>query len=170
MGLMRLASIWRRLRNRGRVESEMEAELRFHISACADDLERSGMGRAEAERRALLEFGGMDGAKDGCRQALGLRAIDDLSQDLRYAGRMMRARPGYTAAAMITLALGIGGNLAVFSLVNALLLKTLPVERPEELVALREGDSTAFSYPVYGQLRRSSRQVRVIGMSRHFER
>jgi predicted permease len=167
---MKLGSFWRRMKNRERVESDMDAELRFHIAACAEDYQRSGMPPAEAERRARLEFGAIDAAKDDCRHALGLRALDETTQDLRFALRMMRARPGFTAAAMATLALGIGGNLAVFSLVNALLLRTLPVESPAELVALQENESSAFSYPVYDQLRRSSRLMRVIAMSRNFER
>jgi macrolide transport system ATP-binding/permease protein len=144
--LARLRSLFGTLRHRARFEDHMREEMRFHIDAYAGDLERGGMSRHEALRRARMEFGTPDAIKDDCRQARGLRLFDEVSQDVRYALRIMAKAPGFTAAAVLSLALGIGANTAIFTLIDALLLRTIPVSSPQELYFLAHGRGTNVSW------------------------
>lgn len=130
---MRLLSWLRSLTQRGRVESEMDAELRFHIESFTDDLARQGVSRDEALRRARMEFGGIEARKEECRESLGLRLWDELRGDCRYALRMMRQNPGFTAVAVISLGLGIGANTAIFTFANEILMTSMAVPHAERL-------------------------------------
>jgi predicted permease len=139
---------WRRLLRRRRVETELDAELRDHLERQVADYMRDGMTEADARRRARLEFGGLDQVKELCRDARGTRLVEELMQDAAYAGRLFRKNPAFSATAILTLALGIGANISVFTLIDALLLRPLPVRDPDGLVAIwRVPHAEHFSYP-----------------------
>jgi putative ABC transport system permease protein len=139
-----IKSWFRSMLQRSRQEREMDAELRFHIEAYAEDLVRNGAPRDEALRRARIEFGGVERAKEECRDATGSNFIDSLLQDLRFGLRQLRKAPGFTAVAVLTLALGIGGTTAIFTLVQQVMLRSLPVAKPEQL--WRVGDTVLCCY------------------------
>ncbi len=119
--------------HRSRVERRMDEELQFHIQSYVNDLLRAGVAPDQARRRAHVAFGGIEAHKEECRDALGLRLLDELVADARYAYRQLRHSPVFTAVAIISLALGIGANSAIFSLMEAALLKPLSVHEPERL-------------------------------------
>ena len=124
---------------RKKFESDMDAELRFHVSAYVDDLIRSGLNRTEAERRARIEFGTVEATKDECRQAWGLQRMDELRADLRLTFRSIRTNPGFAAIAILSLALGIGANTAIVGLFDAVMLRLLPVRALPQGHGARQG-------------------------------
>ncbi len=145
--------------HRSEVADDMEAELHAHILLRADDLERSGLDRAEAERRAKIEFGGYERYRQESHEALGGNFIETLLQDVRFSLRMLRKSPGFTLVAVFTLALAIGANAVVFSIMNALILRPLRVPHAESLYAVERGQDQAInhSFPDYLDLRDRNR-------------
>jgi len=129
-------SLAARLFRRARTEREMEDELSAHIQHRADALERSGLTRAEAERRARIEFGSPARFQEECREAIAGNFIDILFQDLRFSIRTLRKSPGFTAVVVLTIALGIGATTAIFTVVNATLLHPLPYPDSDQLVRI----------------------------------
>jgi predicted permease len=176
--LTRLRSWLKWVVKRQRLETDLEAEVRFHLDSYAGDLVRSGVPEAEAVRRARIEFGGIESHKDAIRASMGLRWWDDLWGDLQYGTRVLRKSPGFTSIAVVSLALAIGANTSIFSLANQLLYARLGVLHPEQLrlltvivdehsavhsswgsrYAVAGGGARfdSFTYPIYQQLRREN--------------
>ena len=163
--LFRLRSLLRR----SAVENELDEELRFHLEQQVEKHVRAGFTREEALRRARLEFGGLGQVKEDCRESHGITFLEITAQDVRYALRQLRKTPGFTATAVVTLALGIGANAAIFTLVNAVLMRNLPVADAKSLLRLGDtndccvgygvpdgGDYSAFSTDAYEQLKKNT--------------
>ena len=151
-----LARLWRRKR----LDRELEAELRDHIERHAADLVASGVGSREARRMARAAFGGVETIKEQCRQSRGMRWLDGVGRDVRYARRLSTESPVFTAVAILSLALGIGANVAIFSLVDAVLLRTMPLVSPDRLILITENQESrqvlSFSLPQFEALRQST--------------
>ena len=154
----------RALVRRGRVEDDLDDELRFHLERTLEQHVARGLPVREARRRARLAFGPIDAVKDDCRQSWGVRQLDILRRDVACALRLMRKHPALSAIAAVSLAIGIGLNTALFALVDATLLRRLPVERPEQLVDVYASDTDGFawhgsSHPDYLDLRDGARAL-----------
>jgi predicted permease len=153
---------------RPRVDAELAAEINFHLDQQIAENLAAGMSAREARQAALRAFGGVALVQERCREMRGLRIVEEITQDLSYALRTFRRSPVFTLVAALSLALGIGANTAIFTLINALLLRPLPVQEPERLVALGDTSRTGgrsegnvrsdlFAYPMYREIREGNR-------------
>jgi predicted permease len=153
---LRLRSLFRRTQ----ADQELDDEMSDHVELRTEEYVSKGLAVEEARRQALLEIGGVEKRKEECRDARHVTWLQDLAQDLRYGVRMLRKSPGFTAVAILTLALGIGANTAIFTMTNGLMLHTLPVRDPGQLVELLhhypgepEPGFNGFSWDAYQTIR-----------------
>lgn len=162
--------LWRILRKE-RTEHELDSELRFHLEQRVAELVEEGAGREEASRQARMEFGGVEGIKEECRESRRVHLLETFFQDVRYGLRMLRRNPGFAMVAILTLALGIGANTAIFSVVNGVLLNPLPYPYPEQLITLHESKPNfqygSVSYPNFRDWQKSNRAFSAIGITRY---
>ena len=145
--------VFQSLFRRRQTEADLDAELRYHLDQEIESGIRAGMSPEEARLAAQRLIGPVSLYKEECREAWGIGLIEALIRDLRYAARMLRRTPIFTVVAITTLALGIGANTTVFTFVENILLRSLPVRDPQQLVVLNWGDMVNMSYPNYVDFR-----------------
>lgn len=154
----------RALFGRRAAEHDLDEELSHHLERQAAKYVGAGLSVSEAERRARLEFGALEQVKDESREAWGISGIQAIMEDLTYGLRTLRLNPAFTAAALLSLALGIGANTAIFQILNAIRLRMLPVDRPQQLAQIFVQDMSgargsvnsniALTYPIWDQIRK----------------
>ena len=136
-----MRAAWARLRavvRRGALEDGLDEEIRYHLDQQTEKYRRAGMSAAEARRQALIRFGGVEHMKEKTRDEIRPALLEDSLRDVRYGARTLRRAPGFTAAALLTLALGIGATAAIFSVVRTVMLEPLPYRDPERIVTVWE--------------------------------
>jgi predicted permease len=154
----RLASLWRNIRHSGQVEQELTEEMQAYLELLIETKIREGLNPAEARRAALIETGGVEQVKEQVREVRIGHFLETIWQDLRYGMKMLLKHKSFTAVAVLSLALGIGANTAIFSLMDTVLLKMLPVEKPEQLyfvhnIGPRRPNGGAPPYPCFERFR-----------------
>ncbi|MGH9827244.1 MAG: permease prefix domain 1-containing protein, partial [Blastocatellia bacterium] len=153
----------RTLISKPKIDKDMDEEFRYHLEkAIAQNVAR-GMAPEDARRAALVGFGGIEQIKEASRDARGMRFVEEFFQDLRYGARVLLRSRGFTFVVVVMLGLGVGANTAIFSLVDKLLLRSLPVSQPDRLVKISAESvnpkflNTIFSYPDYTDYRDQNR-------------
>ncbi|MCY4633231.1 MAG: ADOP family duplicated permease [Acidobacteria bacterium] len=156
-------SWWRRLRNRDRIEDQLDAELRDHVERQVADHVRAGVPEHEARRRARLDFGGLDQVKELCRDARRLRWLEDAWRDVRFAARLLARNRSFTIVTVSVLALGIGVTTQFFVMFYAITLRSLPIDDPERVVHISTRDARArrggVSYADFEDIRDAARSI-----------
>src|ERR1041385_4846086 len=150
-----------RRQSESKLESELDKELRFHIAELTDQFIEQGLDPSEARRRAILELGGPAQIKEDCRDVRPLRWLEIIAADIRYGLRALRLSPAFTIAAVLSIALGIGANATIFTLLYAALWKPLPVPDPRELYHLQRfqpnsGGDNRYSYVLFQELQQAA--------------
>ena len=160
---------WRRVTHLKKMENQLDSELTFHVEQLTADLMARGHSPAKARRLARLELGGPEQVKEECRDARGTRWVEDFFQDVRYAVRTLRQRPGFAAVALLSLALGTGATTVMFSLIDGVMLQPFAYRDPSRLVRIQEqtdwsnqfGDIWAFTYPNFLDCRQAARSLKL---------
>jgi hypothetical protein len=170
--LRQLASRIRGLVGRTRLDQELDEELQAHLEMLVEENLRQGMSPETARNAARRSFGGLEQTKEAYRDRRGLPIVDSLARDVRYGLRMLRRHPGFTVVAVLTMALGIGANTAIFSVVNAVLLHSFPYKDPNKLVLLaekrREMSLLALSYPDFVDWHSQNHMLESVGAVRRW--
>jgi hypothetical protein len=155
--LARLRSLWRNLWHRDRVDDDLDREVRAVFDILVDEKTRAGLSLEQARRSAALELGRQASLTQQVREARAGASIDAVLKDIRYGARTLRANPGFTLVVVLSLAAGIGANSAIFSIANAMLLKTMPIAEPDHVYIVRYQSrlpmTQRVSYPFFEQLR-----------------
>jgi putative ABC transport system permease protein len=164
---------WHRLVRRKNMEEQLEKELQFHIDEYTNDLLSRGYDPKDASRLARLTLGGAEQVKEQCRDARGTRWLEDLLQDIRYAGRGLRRSPGFTTVSLLALALGIGASTAIFSAVNPILFEPLPYPRARQVqmiwYAAADGSRSAQTFGTYRELAQRSRSFDTLAVMKPWQ-
>jgi predicted permease len=166
--IYKLALRVRSIVQRRRVEAELEEELQIHLEQLTAQHRDRGLGVDDARRQARLELGGLEQQKDACRDTRGTAWLDHLVRDVGYAVRILRTNPGFAAVAILSLALGIGANTAIFQLIDAVRSRSLPVTQPEQLAQIRvdrgnsgfgvtENANSPLTFPLWEEIHRQQR-------------
>src|SRR4030095_12895343 len=161
-----LTDMWRRLRSlvrRRQVEDRLDEEIRFHVDQQIEKKQRAGLTPGEARRQALIRFGGIEQMRERTRDEFRSTPIENLARDVRYGVRALRRHPGFTAMAVLSLAIGIGANAVIVGVAHTVLFKQSPLDRPDTLVNIYETERgpgfNPMSHPTIEDLRKGTPQV-----------
>src|ERR1039458_4060252 len=166
-----MLTIWKRIAalfGGNRLERELNEELETHLAMQEEEFRARGMSPRAARMAARREFGGVAQTAEAYRERRGLPWIETAVMDLRYGLRGLRRNPGFTVAAVVSLAMGIGANAALFSVLDALLLKSAAVREPGRLVRVLDGETDALTYAQFRNVRRAGALVGAAAMQRPF--